>query len=269
MIHTLALVLYIGAFLLWLQALVGSSWGRGAAVAGWVAAAGVVAHAVALGQYTARFGELPLVGLAPSLSVLSLVVGLGLVGSLTLGEGGRVGIVLAPLMILLQAIALFRGIRPAAATLDFQGAWFALHVTLAFAGIGGMTLSAAAGALYLVQFNELKTKRLGRIFRFIPPLATLDRLGWIGAAVALTLLTLSLLLGWAWTVRFRNSFAVEDPKTVWGVLTWLTIAGVLMLRRGRGRAEWRGALASVLGFGVIVASYLVLRATAQATGFFL
>lgn len=270
MIHLVALTLYIAAFLLWLRALVGGVRGRAAHVPGPVAAAGVVAHLVALVLYTSRWGELPLVGLAPSLSTLSLLIGVGLVATLWLGEAGRVGILLMPLMILLEGIAAVMGVRPAPADLDFSGAWFALHVTLGLAGVGGMALSAAAGALYLLQHRELKSKRLGRVFRFLPPLATLDRMGRIGAVAGFTMLTLGIMLGWAWTVRFRNTFAGGDPETIWAVFIWAVVLSVLAARVGGGRVERRAALAGVVGFALIALSFVVIRALAgDAGGFFL
>ena len=63
------------------------------------------------------------------------------------------------------------GVEPAPADLDFQGAWFAMHVTFALAGVGGMALAGAAGTLYLLQFREIKSKRLGKLFQLQNPVA--------------------------------------------------------------------------------------------------
>ena len=69
MIHLLALILYLAAFLLWLRALMAG--GRtGGALPAWIAGAGVVTHVSALVAFTLGYGELPLVGLGPSLSML-------------------------------------------------------------------------------------------------------------------------------------------------------------------------------------------------------
>lgn len=268
MTHFITLALYIGALVLWLRTLVQGEERQGPPVAAMVAVAGVLTHLVALVRFTLAYGELPLVGLGASLSALSFIIGLGLVATLGLGEAGRVGVLLIPLMILLEGIALGIGIRPSPAAQDFRGAWFALHVTLAFVGIGAMALSAAAGAFYLLQFRELKKKRMGRWFRFLPPLAVLGRVGRIGAVTGFTTLTLSLALGWAWTVRFRNSFQSGDPKTVWAVFVWGVILAAVLVRRGGGGAERRGAQASVVGFLLIVASYVVVRVVTEG-GLFL
>jgi len=268
-IHYVALLLYISALTLWVRSLLEGGRGKLAMVAFGVAAAGVTAHTAALVHFTVVYDELPLVGLAPSLSTLALVIGVGLLATIGLGEVRRIGIVLIPLVIVMEGVAVVLGVRPAEGALDFQGAWFALHVTLAFAGYGGMTVAFSASVLYLVQFNTLKAKRLGPAFRFLPPLATLDRLGRIGLVAGLITLTLGLALGWAWTVRFRRSLEPTDPTVIWGVLTWLVFVGVLMARGRGSQNERKGALATVAGFALVVVSYVVLRIAASTSGFFL
>ncbi|MDX1568137.1 MAG: cytochrome c biogenesis protein CcsA [Longimicrobiales bacterium] len=270
MIHFLALLLYIGAFVFWSRALWRGPRGSETGVAFALSAAGVAVHALALVQYTLDSGELPLAGLAPSLSTLALIIGLGLMGTLVLGEASRVGIVLVPLIVLLEGTAAFMGVTPRAGPpLDFQGVWFSLHVTLAFAGYGGMAVAFAGGLLYLIQFHELKDKHLGRLFRFLPPLTTLDRLVKTGITVGIISLGLALILGWAWTVRFRGTFQVWDPKVAWGVFSWGMLVTAMGFRLGAGRKERRGALAAVVAFGIVVLAYVVLRTTGVHEGFFL
>lgn len=267
MIHAATLALYILAFALWLRTLLRGEAESGTTAAAWVAATGVATHFLALLAFTLEWNQLPLVGLAPSLSTLAFLTGLGLVSTLALGEAGRVGILVVPLMILLEGTALLQGIEPAPADLDFQGAWFSLHVTLALASLGAITLAAASGLLYLVQFRELKSRRLGRAFRFLPPLTTLDRIGRVGVVTAFSALTVALGLGWAWTYNFRDSFQLGDPKTVWAVFIWVVIGGAIVARGG-GESEHKGAMSSVVAFLVIVLSYLVVR-VALGGGLFL
>src|SRR5690606_29137070 len=135
------------------------------------------------------------------------------------------------------------GIEPASAPLDFQGVGFVLHVALAILGLQGLAVASAAGLLYLVQHHELKEKRLGRLFVFLPALATLERVGRIGLRAGFVALSLSLVVGWAWTVQNRGSLEFGDPKVVWAVLSWFVFLGIFLARRGKGSSEYRGALA--------------------------
>ena len=266
MIQLLALLLYIGAVLLWFRALYAQPGERRTRPAAGLTAVAVGVHGVAVAGFVSTYGELPLVGLGPALSTLALIMGLALVFTLALGEVARLGIALLPVIVVVQGAALVLGIVPSGTPPDFQGLWFAAHVTLAFAGYGGAALAFAAGLLYLIQFKALKDRNLGRAFRFIPPLATLDRVGLISLAVGFTNLTLALIVGWAWTVQFRGSFLATDPKVLWAVFTWLVMGATIGFNAVGGRHEWRGAAASVVSFSVIVGSYVALRLTAGLGG---
>ena len=269
MTHAVALLLYIGSLILWFRSLLSGGRGRSPMIAFRLAAAGVAAHAIALARFTAEYGQLPLNGLAPSLSTVALIIGIGLVATLGLGEGRRVGIVLVPVVILLETFAVSLGIEPGPELLNFEGPWFAFHVTLAFAGLGGLAVAFASGLLYLVQLHELNTKRMGRLFQFTPPLATLDRLGRTGLVAGFITFTLALVLGWLWTISFRQSFDQSNPKVLWAILCWFIFVAALGVRVGDGVKERRSALASVVGFSLIVVSYLGLRLVSSQGGFFL
>jgi HemX protein len=242
---------------------------RLATVATWITGAAVLAHAGGLAAYTVRWGELPLVGLGPSLSVLGFLVGLGSLGVATLGRTGPLGLVLVPVGATLVGVALVVGVEPSGEPLAFRGVWFALHVLLALAGYAGLTVAFASGLMYLLQFRELKNKHFGAIFRFFPPLDTLDRMGKWALVAGLPSLTLALALGWAWTERFQRPLAPGNPKIVWGVLTWFLLVTALLARTGGGRRGYRGAVASVVAFVVVVAAYVVLRVGEGEGGGFL
>ena len=266
MIQFFALLLYIGAALLWFRALYAQPGERRTRPAAWLTAVAVGVHGAALAGFVTAYGELPLIGLGPALSTLALIMGLALVSTLALGEVARLGIALLPVVVAVQGAALALGIEPSGTPPDFQGLWFVAHVTLAFAGYGGAALAFAAGLLYLIQFKALKDRNLGRAFRFIPPLATLDRVGLISLGVGFANLTLALMVGWAWTVRFRGSLLTTDPKVLWAVFTWVVMGASIGFHAAGSRREWRGAAASVVSFGVIVGSYVGLRLIAGVGG---
>ena len=229
------------------------------AVAAAVLGGALVLHAAALVLYRGEHGVLPLVGLGPSLSVLALLIAAGSLGLATLGRTGPVGLVLVPVAAALAAIAEIAGVRPSGDSAAFRGPWFVLHVVLAFLGYAGLTVAFAAGLMYLIQFRELKGKHFGAIFRFFPPLDTLDRIGRGGLIAGMSFLTLALLVGWAWTERFGRPMSPGNPKVVWGILSWLVFAVALAARAGGGRPARRAALASVVGFAVVLMGYVVLR----------
>jgi len=234
-----------------------------------VLAAAILLHVAQLVAYVREYGELPLVGLGPSLSVLALLIAVGSLALATAGGAGPVGLVLVPVAAALAATAEVAGVHPSAQVMAFRGPWFVLHVVLAFLGYAGFTVAFAAGLMYLLQFRELKSKRFGAVFRFFPPLDTLDRLGRGALLAGMAFLTLALAVGWAWTERFGHPMAPGNPKVVWGALTWLVFAAALAARAGGRRPARRAALASVVGFAVVVVGYLVLRVGEGPGGGFL
>lgn len=267
-LHAAALLLYgVGA------AHMGISFARGGRglppLAAAVVAAGLVTHAGALAVFTSRWGELPLVGLGPSLSSLAFLIALGTLAAAVPGRAGTVGLLVLPVVVTLIAVATAVGIVPQGETTRFRGLWFNLHVLFAFLGYAGLTVAAAAGLMYLLQFRELKSKHFGAIFRFFPPLEVLDRLGRRGILFGFPFLTVSVLVGWAWTTRFDVADVPGNPKLLWVIVSWMVFLAALLARAGGGRPSRRGALVSVVGFVVVVVVYVVLRVQGARGGGFL
>jgi HemX protein len=267
-LHILAVVLYGAA-----AVLLGIPLLRGQRVlprlGSTVAAAGLAAHTAGIAAFLSRWGELPLVGLGPSLSMLAFLIAIGSLIVTTFGGVGPLGLVLAPVVALLSGAAVLIGIQPMGEPTTFGGIWFVLHVLLALAAYAGLTVAFAAGLMYLIQFRELKSKRFGAIFYVFPPLETLDRVGRRALLIGFPALTLALVVGGAWTLRFPEPAGPGNPHIAWGVLTWVVFVAALIARMGSGRTAHRGAMASVLGFTVVVLAFLLLRTYMPTAGAFL
>ncbi len=235
-----------------------------------IVAIGAVLHAAGLIAYTHAFGEMPLVGLAPSLSTISFIITVFVLLSAVAQDARSIALLVLPVVAVLLTIAFLLAVVPTGQPMAFRGPWFALHVLFAFAAYGGLTVSAAAGVLYLLQFRELKGKHLGRVFRFLPPLPTLDRIGRAGLLVGFPSLTVAVIVGWGWTVLFGQTAPSEGAQVIWAVVTWsvfaLMVAARAMSPSGRER---RAALVSVMGFVIVVVAYIVLRMSPAAQGGFL
>lgn len=229
----------------------------------------VAVHALALFDFWRTNGELPLVGPGAALSSLAFIGGLALVVMLPMREAGRVALVLLPFAIVVQGVAMAVGIELSPRSMDFQGAGFVFHVGLAFLGLQGLAVAFAAGVLYMIQHHELKEKRLGRLFFFTPPLATLERVGRIGLWIGFVSMTLALVVGWAWTVQNPGAIRLTDPKVALGVVTWVVFLTIFFARSAKGGSEYRGALAAVLGFALVIGVYVALRLASGGSGLFL
>lgn len=229
----------------------------------------VAAHAAALVAFAVAYGELPLVGLAASLSSFAFLVGFSLLAAAFVTESRPIGLVLAPIIALVLLLVVLLGIAPAGEELEFRGVWFVLHVVFAFIAYAAMAVAFAASLLYLRQFRELKNKRFGRMFRFVPSLETLDTLARRSLLVGFPALTFALALGWAWTIRFRHTLNMDDPKILWAAFTWIAFAVALVARSGRVDVERRSARVTVTAFAAIVIVYALLRISLARRGVFL
>lgn len=267
-LHIVALLLYAGVGSVYGLSL---AHGRSAVPRPGIALIGaaVLAHASALIVFTAAYGELPLVGLAASLSSFAFLVGASLLAAALVTESRPLGLVLAPIIALVLLSVVSLGIAPTHDESEFRGVWFALHVILAFIAYAAMAVAFAASLLYLIQVRELKGKNFGRIFRFIPPLESLDKIAFRALLVGFPALSFALALAWAWTIRFQHSLNMDDPKVLWAAFTWVAFAVSLLARRGRVDVERRTARMTVSAFAAIVLVYVILRVSIAARGEFL
>ncbi len=216
-------------------------------------------HFFALVAYAVGSGTLPLAGLAPSLSSLAFLVGLIAVGIQWLTREAGITVVAGPLAVILLAGALMAGFGPVPAGASPQGGWFVLHTATSFLGIALLMVAFAAAALYLLQHRELKGRRFGATFWFLPPLEQVDRLNHLALLGGLPALTVGVLLALVFGGSNQSvRDAVGAPHLVWGTLSWLVVAAVAVARlsgwvRGR-RAAW----ASIAGFATVALAYIIL-----------
>jgi HemX protein len=227
---------------------------------------GIGAHATALAGLTRQAGAASLTGLGPGLSFAGLVLALSLLIVESLAREVSLTLVAAPLAALATMAGNLTGMQP---FLDPQGAravWLAMHIVLSFVGIAAYATAAAAGTMYLVARRELKSARFGAIFRFFPPLDTLDRVNHVASIAGFFGLTLGLSLAIAYSIQYR---ALVLPQIIWGTAAWIGVSGLVLGRILRGWQARRAALMTALTFASVVALYVVFRMASLNRGQFL
>lgn len=264
--HFIAITCYIGA-----AALAATPFARpvGAPVRGVVAllALGVLSHATGLLVYVVRVGQPPLTGLGPSLSFAGLVLAASLLIVEVAARDVSLTLVAAPLAAIPTTCANLIGLIPGVDPSGVRGTWMFAHVALSFLGIAAFGTAAAAGCMYLVERRELKSRRFGAIFRFFPPLDTLDRVNHVAAVAGWLGLTLGVVLAVTYSVAYRE---VSTLKVVWAMAAWLAVSGVALGRVVGGWQARRAAMYSSLSFAAVVVLYVAFRvAETNAGGRFL
>ena len=263
--HFIAISLYIGA-----AALAATPFARpvGAPVRGVASllVAGVLVHATGLVLFARAVGAVPLTGLGPSLSFAGLVLATTLVIVELLAHEVTLTLVAAPLAALPTTFANVIGLTPGTEPAGMKGVWLFAHIALSFVGIAAFATAAAAGTMYLIERRELKSRRFGPIFRFFPPLATLDRVNHVAAIAGWLGLTLGVVLAASYSIAYRE---MNMPQLMWGTGAWAAVTAVALGRVLGGWQARRAAMYSSLTFAVVLLVYVAIRVAGPAAGKFL
>jgi len=133
-----------------------------------------------------------------------------------------------------------------------------LHVTANVLGVGLFVVSGAAGLLYLLQERRLRDKKGGSVGSRLPSLDALDRATHRLLLAGFPLLTFGVVTGAIFSRHLETLAGAALARTLLGVVTWLVLATVLVLRRVagvRGRRAAYGTVTGVLCVLLVVAVY--------------
>ncbi|GJQ58110.1 MAG: hypothetical protein SCALA701_09110 [Candidatus Scalindua sp.] len=143
-------------------------------------------------------------------------------------------------------------------TYELKKFWQFAHIIPIFLGYSAFTVSFILSIMYLTQERQLKKKAFGPLFESLPSLETLDALMWKTITLGFPLLTIGLASGtiWAKTSNILGELWYLDPKVLLGALTWLIYAALLHLRLGASFHGTKVALVTVIGFFVVVFTFI-------------
>ncbi len=126
--------------------------------------------------------------------------------------------------------------------------YFSTHIALSFLGYAFFAMAFSLGGLYLIQ-ARIKSPLL-------PDLLLLRKLNEEAVFLGFILFTLCMLIGGIWAYEAWGYWFSWNIKGVWSFLVWLFYAGMCHAKFVR---RWQGtgyALLSILGFGVVLFTYL-------------
>lgn len=192
-----------------------------------------------------------LVFISWSVVLIYLIVGpayrLSLLGSFTSG-----------LVLLVLLAAQLLPIRRGPVEPVIRDSWVELHAALSLVAYGAFALAGLAGFMYLLQDRQLKTRKTGRLFYNLPPVADLAvvnaRLVWLGFG----LLSVSFAAGMISGMPV-NSLKFWTALTLWGVYAML-----LALRHFRSLGPRRVAELSMAVFAMAMAALPAIQYLSSA-----
>ena len=163
----------------------------------------------------------------------------------------------APLVFLIQTLALLAPIDVRHPVKLPANAWLEFHASVSIVAYGAFALACVAGVMYLVQERQLKTHQLHSIFYHLPPLtdlfAAITRLLWLGFAL--------------YTLGLASGFFIDAPlprvQVVCAFGVWLLYAAILQGRHFRRLAPTRVAALCIVGFAAALTLLWGISFTAQ------
>ena len=134
-----------------------------------------------------------------------------------------------------------------------QSGWFVPHVVVYFLGYSALFLSFIASILHLIfpKPRELKSARLLGLVGF-----NFNALAYRSIIFGFAMISAGLIMGALWAKFAWGDWWSWDPKENWALITWLVYAAYLHLRFIPGIGGKALAWVSIIGFLVMMFTYL-------------
>jgi cytochrome c-type biogenesis protein CcsB len=142
--------------------------------------------------------------------------------------------------------------------------WLQLHAGTAAIAYGAFALACGSGVMYLSR--EFVSRQGGAGLVRLPSLQLSDRFTYWAVAFGYPFMSLSILTGAIWAQVAWGRYWGWDIKETWALITWLIYTLFLHLRAIRG---WRGrtvAVLSIMGFAVVLFTFLGVGWLARRVG---
>jgi ABC-type transport system involved in cytochrome c biogenesis permease subunit len=174
---------------------------------------------------------------------------------LVVGPAYRVsflGAFTAPLVLAICLAALVAGIDVPGAEPLARSPWVEFHAAMAIVAYGAFALAFVAGAMYLMQERQLKTRRLGPAFLQMPSIEQLDQINLRLILLGFAMLSVGMIGGF---ISYRIVGHWATAKIVWAITVWLVYAALLAARLGWSVRGRRVAVISMLSFAFVLVTF--------------
>ena len=166
------------------------------------------------------------------------------------------GVFTSPLVVLLVLMGTWFGSSDLPLSPAFRSPWLALHLAFAFGGYGFFGQAFLAGIMYLIQEEQIKTRKAGWFYHRLPSLNVLDNFNYFCLTLGFPLMTLGIITGAVNGQVSLGTYWRWDPKEVWSLVMWLFYAALLHQRLTVGWRGRRAAIMAIIGFTVLCFTFL-------------
>jgi cytochrome c-type biogenesis protein CcsB len=135
----------------------------------------------------------------------------------------------------------------------FRSFWLKVHILTAIVAYSSLAITFGASCLYLVT----RRPRAGNAGENSSSrLKVLDSVAYQAAALGFPFLTVCVISGAIWAEYVWGRFWSWDPKETWSLITWFIVAAYLHTRYHRGWKEHRAAILGIVGFVLVLMTFL-------------
>jgi len=221
-----------------------------------LALGGFIFHTVALLTRLVQSGHIPIANLHESLSFLGWAIILFYLILESKYEISSLGAFILPLAMVFVSYASLvpTEIQPLVPAL--RSVWLGIHTTACFGGYATFAFAFVAGIMYLIQDNQLRSKKMGLFYYRLPSLEVLDDLIHRSLLFGFPLLTIGIITGSLWANSAWGSYWSWDPKETWALITWFIYAALVHARFTVGWRGRRAAYLAIIGFCFVLFTFL-------------
>ncbi|RMD92078.1 MAG: hypothetical protein D6814_17455 [Calditrichaeota bacterium] len=169
------------------------------------------------------------------------------------------GIFILPILLLLIFISnrTFRIDEPINEVLkDVQ---FEIHVFFMLLSYGAFVISFIASLMHLLLNREIQKRNMGVFYRRLPSLAFFEQISNAAVDIGLVFISIGFLLGLHNALKVWDPSKLLDMKIIAVLLTWLIYLSHFLSRKFAGWQGQRAASLSVVGFGWLMFSFLIIN----------
>ena len=143
--------------------------------------------------------------------------------------------------------------------------YLGLHTTLLFLGYAAFALACLTAVMYLVLERQIKWKKIGRFYRWLPSLELLEEANERFVALGTPLYTLGILFGLFWSRVALGYFVGKDPKVILALLRWALYGSLFVGRHLGWLQRRRGMSLSIVYFFWIIVTFVGVQHPMIAT----
>jgi len=197
------------------------------------------------------------VTIAASLTLFGLVCALS-------EQAKRLAVLVMPYLMLLAVLACFSASRDnVGVSQEAPAAWVDAHILVSVTTLGLLTLAAAAALACFIQARALKTKQPNALSRLLPPVSDSERLYERLLILSEVVLTAGVATGMATEFAETGRFLVFDHKTLFSLLAFALIGGLIAGRRWGGVRGQTAVRLLLVAYSFVLLGYFGVKFVKQ------